>query len=133
MNQDSLKQLRPMILAFIFLNIFFITGRAWLQKKGVDVDVLIIGNLLLFAASLLSYIITKKSLADANPNVFVRAMYGSFIVKFFVLAITAFVYISLTNKNVNKPGLLGCMALYILYAFFEVSSLVKLLKKKKNG
>jgi hypothetical protein len=133
MNRTNLKLIRPMILIFIFLNAFFLLGRGWLAKKGVDQDVLIIGNLLLFLVSLITFLITQRSLQSKNPNAFVRAMYGGFIIKFFVVAIAAFVYIMMTKKNVNKPALFICMGLYIIYTFFEVSSLLRVLKQKKNA
>ena len=133
MNRTNLKLIRPMILIFIFLNAFFLVGKAWLAKKSIDQDVLIIGNLLLFLVSLITFLITYRSLQSTNPNVFVRAMYGGFIIKFFVVAIAAFVYIMATKKNVNKPALFFCMGLYIVYTFFEVSSLLKILKQKKNA
>jgi hypothetical protein len=121
-----------MILVFILLNALFLTGRNWLVKKGFDPDVLIIGNMLLFIVLLISFIITQRSLKSENPNAFVRAMYGSFIIKFFVLALAAFIYIIITKQNVNKPALIACMGLYIVYTVFEVSSLMRLLKQKKN-
>jgi len=133
MNRTNLKLIRPMILVFIFLNAFFLLGRDWLAKKGVDQDVLIIGNLLLFLVSLITFLITHRSLQSKNPNAFVRAMYGGFIIKFFVVAIAAFVYIMMTKKNVNKPALFFCMWLYIIYTFFEVNSLLRVLKQKKNA
>ena len=133
MVQNNLKPIRPMILLFILLNAFFITGKSWLAKKGVDQDVLIIGNMVLFIVMLVSFLMTQRSLKAANPNVFVRAMYGSFIIKFFVLAIGAFVYIMAVKKDVNKPALFTCMGLYIVYTFFEVSALFRLLKQRKNA
>ncbi|MGZ8558458.1 MAG: hypothetical protein ACXWWC_09005, partial [Chitinophagaceae bacterium] len=74
MTQNSLKHLRPMILFFIFLNAFFIIGKDWLLKKNVDQDVLLIGNLLLFLVSLITFLLTYRSLKSPNPNSFVRAM-----------------------------------------------------------
>lgn len=133
MNRTSLALLRPMILIFIFLNAFFIVGKTWLANKGIDQAVLIGGNLLLFLVSLITFLITYRSLKAKNPNVFVRAMYGGFIIKFFVVAIAAFIYIMITKKNVNKPALFFCMGLYVLYTFFEVSSLMRVLKQKKNA
>lgn len=133
MNRTSLALLRPMILIFIFLNAFFIVGKTWLANKGIDQSVLIAGNLLLFLVSLITFLITYRSLKAKNPNVFVRAMYGGFIIKFFVVAIGAFIYIMMTKKNVNKPALFICMGLYVLYTFFEVSSLLRVLKQKKNA
>jgi len=122
-----------MILVFILLNALFLSGKSWLIKKGIDPDVMIIGNMVLFLVMLVSFLLTKRSLQSKNPNVFVRAMYGSFLIKFFILAIAAFVYIIVAKKDVNKPALITCMGLYILYTVFEVSSLLKLLKQKKNG
>ncbi len=133
MNRTTLSLLRPMILIFIFLNAFFLVGKDWLLKKGVDQNVLIIGNLILFIVTLLTFSMTYRSLKAKNPNVFLRAMYGGFIIKFFVIAITAFVYIMTAKKDVNKPALFFCMGLYILYTFFEVTSLFKILKQKKNA
>ena len=133
MNRTNLKLIRPMILIFIFINAFFLLGKDWLAKKGIDQDVLIIGNLLLFFVSLITFLITHLSLQSTNPNAFVRAMYGGFIIKFFVVAIAAFVYIMAAKKNVNKPALFACMGLYIVYTFFEVRSLLRVLKQKKNA
>lgn len=132
MNQNNLKLLRPMILIFMLSTIFFVAAAGWLTKKGIDQNVLIIGNILLFFVSLVTFLLTYSSLRSTNPHVFVRAMYGSFIIKFFVLSAVAFVYIIVTQKNVNKPALFFCMGLYIVYTFFEVISLLRMLKQKKN-
>ncbi len=133
MKPGILPALRPMIIVFIVLNAFLITGKNWLLKAGIDQEVMIIGNLILFAVMAFSFFITRRSFDTANPNAFVRSIYGGFIVKFFVIAIAAFVYIMISKKNVNKPALFGCMGLYVLYTFLEVSSLLRLLKPGKNG
>lgn len=133
MNPNHLRQLRPMFIFFVLLTAFLITGREWLTRKGFDADVLIVGNLALCVVMLFSFMVTSRSLESKNPNSFVRAIYGSFIIKFFILAIGAFVYIMATKKEVNKPALFACMGLYIVYTFFEVSSLFRLLKQKKNA
>lgn len=133
MNPGSLKPLRPMILIFILINAFLITGKDWLAKKGIDQEVLIVGNLVLFAVMFLSFVLTRRSFNSSNPQHFVRAIYGGFIIKFFVIAIAAFAYIMVVKKNVNKPALFTCMGLYVLYTVFEVSSLLRLLKPKKNA
>ena len=133
MIQNSFRPIRPMILVFILLNALFITGRSWLERKGVNQEVLIYGNLILFVVMVISFLMTLKSLNSANPNVFVRAMYGSFIIKFFVFAIAAFAYIMIAKKQVNKPALFICMGFYLVYTFLEVTSLQKLLRNRKNA
>lgn len=133
MNSSSLKLLRPMFLIFILLNAFFLVGRGWLIKKNIDHEVLLAGNLLLFVVTLVTFLLAYRGLTHTNPNVFIRAIYGGFIIKFFVVAIAAFVYIISVRKNVNKPALFLSMALYIVYTFFEVNSLLRILKQKKNA
>jgi hypothetical protein len=130
-NRNS--PLRPMVLVFILVNAFFIAGRNMLARWGADQDVVIIGNLVLFAVSLASFLMTRRSLNSSNPNAFVRAMYGSVMIRLFACAGIAFTYIMWAKKDVSKPALLICAGLYIVYTFIEVSSLTKLLREKKNA
>ena len=133
MNNNLLRLLRPLLIIFILINAFVITGKSWLEKNSVDQSVLIAGNLLLFLVSLTAFLITYRSLRSSNPQAFVRAMYGSFMIKFFLIAIVAFIYIMIARKNVNKPGLIACGILYIVYTVLETGALMKLLKQRKNA
>ena len=133
MNKNLPQSVRPLLILFVILNALFVASKHWLAKKGVDYEVMIIGNLILFAVSLSAFLLTNKSLKSSNPNAFVRAMYGSFIIKFFVVAITAFIYIMIAKKNVNKPGLIACAGLYIIYTGLETRALMNTLRQKKNG
>ena len=133
MNKDLLRLLRPLLIIFFLINAFAITGKSWLEKNSVDQSVLIAGNLLLFLVSLTAFLITYRSLRSSNPQAFVRAMYGSFMIKFFLIAIVAFIYIMIARKNVNKPGLIACGILYIVYTVLETGALMKLLKQRKNA
>ena len=133
MNKNNWKPIRPLLILFVALSGFFVAGDNMLSKWGIDNEVLIVGNLLLFVVTLFSYLISIRGLNSSNPQAFVRSMYGSFMIKFFVIAIAAFIYIQVSGKAVNKPGIFGCMGLYIVYTFIEVSVLTKLLKQKKNA
>lgn len=132
MKQNATRPLFPVILLFVLLNSVFIFGRTFLEKWSVDRDVLIVGNLVLFIVTLLSFWLGQRGLRSGNVQAFVRSIYSSFIVKFFVIAAAAFVYIMVTKTNVNKPGLIACMCLYLVYTFLEVSILMKMAKQKKE-
>jgi hypothetical protein len=127
----SNKPWLPLVFVFVILNIFFFAFHDWLVRKGVNNDVLIIGNLVLFIATLLSFMIYVRSLKSSGGSAAVRGMYGSFFVKFFTCLVAAFAYIIIAKKDVNKPGLFICLGLYVFYTVIEVSSLQKLLKQKK--
>ncbi len=88
------------------------------------------GNALLFLVGCISLRMSMKALTDKNVQVFLRLVYGSFMMKFFVFATVAFIYIFTYKKNINKPALLGCFALYILYTFFEIRTVLKQAKRK---
>ena len=129
----SLKFIRPLLILFIVFNAFLLTAKNLLLSWGVDREVLIAGNLLVFLTVLVSFFLLQKAINSPSPHVFVRAMYGSFIIKFFVLALAAFIYIQVTKKNVNKPALFGSIGMYFIYTFIEISALMKLMKQKKNA
>jgi len=104
-----------------------------LENWGFDYSALVIGNLLVFAISFLSYWMAVKGLTTKNNHAFFRWVYGSIMIKLFLLAGVAFVYIMMNKKEVNKPALFFCMGLYIIYTFIEVSALMKLNKQKTNA
>ena len=133
MGKNKLKGFMPVILVFIVLNGFFISGKNMLQRWNVDQDVVIIGNTLLFIITMFSYLLALRGLNHSNPHVFFRSVYVSVMLKLFVCIIAAFVYISIYKANLNKPALFTCMGLYLVYTFLEVSVLMKLLKQKKNA
>lgn len=123
----------PIVILFVLLNAFFIIGRSLLERWGASQDVLIWGNLLLFALTMISFIVAQKGLKSTNPHAFVRSVYGSIMLKLFVSLIAAFVYIFLTRKELNKPAFFTLMGLYLVYTFLEVSTLTRMLKQRAHG
>lgn len=121
-----------MLIVFAALTIFFLAGKTIFQHTGADTVVLACGNALIFLVVLGSYFMVKKSLHASNHHAFVRAIYSSFIAKFFALAIAAFIFFYV-SKEVNKVTLFIFAGLYFLYTFLEVQALTKLLKQKKNA
>ncbi|HYK54931.1 MAG TPA: hypothetical protein VEV15_00505, partial [Flavisolibacter sp.] len=99
---------------------------------GVNQDVVIMGNLLLFLITLISFVLGLKGLNNPNPHAFVRSVYTSMMLKLFLCIIAAFIYIAMYRDNLNKPALFTCMGLYLAYTFMEVSVLMKLLKEKNQ-
>ena len=94
----------PVAIFFILLNAFFLSGRSMLERWGADQNVLIIGNALLFVITLISFLLALRGLKNPNPHVFMRAVYGSIMIKLFACIIAAFIYISLYRKDLNKPA-----------------------------
>jgi len=132
MIRKRFKALTPVIILFIALNAFFISGRNMLARWHIDQDVVIIGNLVLLLITLLSFMLALRGLNNSNPHAFVRSVYSSMIIKLFICIIAVFGYVFLNKNSYNKFGLFFCMGLYLVYSFMEVSILMKLLKGKTN-
>ena len=132
MPNTSIRPVFPIIFFFIILNAFLLTSRNFLELHGFDQNVLMVGNLIVFLATILSFLFASRGLKSTNPQAFVRSMYLSIMVKLFVCIIAALIYIFIFRNNLNKPALFTSMGLYLVYTFIEVSVLTKLLKGKKN-
>ena len=132
MNKTVFRSFRPLVLIFVITNALFLTSRARLSQWNIDVDVLIIGNLVLFAATAVSFFLFTRQLNTKNAQAIVRTVYGGVLSKMMICLVAVFIYISIVGKGVNKGGVLGCMFLYVLYTTLEVTTLMKLSKQKKN-
>ena len=123
------KALFTVIYFFLLVNVCLFALQWFLPMSGINYKVLRLGNLLLFIVGCISVQMTVKALTDKNTQVFLKMIYGSFLLKFFAFALAAFIYISIFKKEVNKPALFGCLGLYVLYTIIEVRSAMKQSKK----
>lgn len=122
-----------LVVLFAAINGVFIFFEKWFTQKGIDTDVVILGNLILFVATLLSFFVYLSSLKKNTGTAALKGMYGSFAVKFFICLIAVVIYLMSFKEKVNKQALIICMGLYIVYTILEVSTLQRLLRRKKNG
>ena len=131
-NNSVSKSFRPLLLLFIITTALFIISRAWFARWDVDTVVLIIGNLVLFAAAAVSFYLFSRSMGSKNPQAVLRTVYGGMFSKMMICLIAVIIYLSIVGKGFNKAGIIGCMFLYVLYTTLEVAILMKLSKQKKN-
>ncbi|MFT3845062.1 MAG: hypothetical protein QM725_08420 [Lacibacter sp.] len=122
----------PLLLVFILLNTFFISGKQLLVKYGINQEVIMVGNMILFVTSIASLYFHIKGFLHKNIQVFFRSVYGSLMIKMLVCAGAVVIYAMLAKDQVNKPAVFICMALYIVYSFIEVKMIFRLLKQKKQ-
>lgn len=130
--RNRFREFVPIVLIFIGVNALLISGGSWLKRFGADQNILIAGNLLIFIITFFSFLLAERGLQNPNPHAFVRAVYSSMMLKLFICIIAAFLYIAANRDHINKPALFGCMGLYLVYTFSEVSILMKLLRNKPN-
>jgi hypothetical protein len=97
------------------------------------IPVMWIGNLILFGATLASFFIYRKSIHQVNMHKFLRAVYGSMLLKMMVCMVSLLIYVLVAPKGVSWPGLAVCFAFYFLYTFVEVKLLMRLSKQPDNA
>lgn len=130
--RNRFRDFAPIVLLFVVINALAISLSSGWVAWNMDRELLIGGNLFLFAITFISFLIARKGLQNENPNAFVRSVYGSIMFKLFICLIAAFVYIALQRRNLNKPAFFSLMGLYLVYTFLEVSILTRMLRRKPN-
>lgn len=127
------KSIRPLVLIFVITSALFIAGRGILAGWNIDNQVLIIGNIVLFAVTMLSFYFYYRSLKSKNPYAITRMMYGSVMIRMIACLVAVFIYVSAVGKGVNKGAVFGCLFLYFIYMGVEVAILMKMNKQQKNA
>lgn len=126
------RSFTPLLLIFIITNALFLSSRPLLNGWGLSVNVLLAGNVILFLATALSFYLYTRSMQSKNAQAVVRTVYSGVLAKMMICLVAVFIYISIAGKGVNKGGVIGCMVLYLLYTFTEVTILMKLSKQKQH-
>ena len=127
-----LKSSRPILFLFIFLNAGLAASRSLLSKWNTDYEVVLWGNIILVAATLASFYFYYRSLRSQQGYGFLNQIYMGIFVKMMVCLLAAFLYIYVAGKSANKPAVIVCLALYLVYTVVEMSQLTKISKSKKN-
>ena len=130
-TRNNRKILAPVAMVFIVTNGLILAMKQRLISWGFDITVLLVGNLLLVLLSLLTYYLHSRAMRASRSTEFLRYFYTAFLLKFF-LVIAAVAAYALTAHPVNKPAVVTCMALYLVYTFLETRLLLKA-GKQKNG
>jgi len=132
-SNSGLKAFRPLLIVFLLINAGIFGARSLLAKWNISPDVLLVGHLILFVATAVSFYFYYKSFQDSRPQTFVRFIYTGMFIKMALCLFSSFLYIMISDKEVNKGGIIGCMVLYMLYTILEVVILMKVSKQKKNA
>ena len=133
MNRIALN--RPIILfglLFLFFSGLFIICNNLFPTSSFSLPVVLTGNFILFAATIVSFVFYKKSLDNSKGAYIVRMMYSAMLSKMFICLIAIACYIMIRRSAVDKLAIILCFGLYLIYTFAELSVLMKMSKAQKN-
>jgi hypothetical protein len=121
----------PIVIIFVVTTLIFILAPTLDFLWNMDNRVMIAGNGILFVATFISFYLFSRSLANNNVHAFIRLIYGGMFAKMLICLFAALIYIMIAKKGVSKGAIFGCMFLYFVYMFVEISIIMKLSRKDK--
>ena len=130
MQSTRRKQFKAVYLLFIFVTIICIIWAKRLALAGVNNEVVLVGNVLLFVLAMLTLYMHTKAAKNSNPNVLVRSIMGAMLLKMMVVGTTAIIYVLVAKQNRNLPAIFVLMGLYLVYLVIEVKVALQLNKKE---
>ena len=119
----------PVLVLFFIVNTIVLLASAPAAALKIDIKVVLSGNLILLMATLGSYIFYNRSIREQKMQAFLRNIYAGMFIKFGLCMMSAFFYILIMGKNVNKWGIITVLGLYLLYTIVEVVIVFRLNKK----
>ena len=133
-NKISTRKLYlPVVLFFIIINGAVVTLKKPLLSIGAVQSVAIVGNLILFIATMLSLFLYQRAMTHTSTQGFLRNAYSGLIVKLVICLLAVAVYALLQKENVNKVGIFLCVFFYLVYSVIEMRSLMRWNKESKNA
>lgn len=132
MTDKGQRAFVPIVLIFLAANLLLIIPPSLESLWNMNRSVMIAGNLIIFIATLISFQLYRRSLANNNVHAFMRMIYGGMFAKMMICLFAAVIYIMIVKKNVSKGAIFGLMFLYFVYTFAEMSIILKLSRKEKH-
>lgn len=133
MKNPIVKNLLPLIVLFIAINILLFSFKSFLSSYNININFILVANIILFFITFFGFFIQLRSMTTANINAFLRGIYSSLIMKMFIVMGAVFVYVLASDGNLNKSALFISMGLYVIYTSLEVYQLMKLVRRKPDA
>lgn len=121
--------MRPLYIFFVIIKVIGLVFYKQFKSAGIDPDVFLLGNIFVFALTMVSFYMLNKGLKAKATFNFMSAVYGSFLMKLIVGAGAVVAYVLLAGAEKNLPAIFASMFLYLFYTFLEIKALLELLKK----
>jgi hypothetical protein len=121
----------PIVIIFAVTSLIFILVPTLDFLWNMNKMVMIVGNSILFFATFVSFYLLSRSLSNNNVHAFLRMIYSGMFAKMLICLFAALIYIMIVKKNVSKGAVFGCMFLYFVYTFVEISIIMKLSRKNR--
>lgn len=126
----SYKTALPLIIVFFIIGAITLVSNFLLGTAKIDFVIVMAANCLFFLISVFILKMQYDAMQNKNPNVFIRRVMSSMLIKFFVCIVAVVGYYFLSGNSFNKPAVYISMLIYFIYLVVEVGTIMKLNKTK---
>lgn len=126
----SYKTALPLIIVFFIIAAIILGANFFLGTAKIDFVIVMAANCLFFLISLFIFKMQYVAMQNKNPNVFIRRVMSSMLIKLFACIVAVVGYYFISGSNFNKPAVYISMLIYIIYLVVEVGTIMKLNKTK---
>ena len=131
MQSSFIKKISLLLTVFLIVSAIIIIFQQKLFAAKINVVAVAVANVLLFAVSVMGLALQTKNISSKNANAAIRGVMAATILKLFVLAVAAALYIFIENKNANFATIIISMFLYIVYTIIEIKTALKINQQQR--
>lgn len=126
----SYKTAMPLIVTFLVIATITLSANFFLGTSAIDYVIVMAANCLFFLLSIFIFKMQYDAMYHKNPNVFIRRVMSSMLIKLFACVVAVVAYYFLSGSRFNKPAVYISLLIYIIYLVVEVGTIMKLNKTK---
>ena len=120
------KFILPLFIMFIVLDAAILYWHSYFTTTDVDLMAIFVSNCMLFVLSVLSLAMHGKAIDQKNANAMVTSVMGATLLKLFVIATAAFIYLFMKKASNVTYTLFIVMFMYMIYTALEVRTALKM-------
>ena len=133
-NTNLLKSHFTILMLFLVLLIITQFSEKIFQHSNFhpNAGLLHAANIFWLALTLISMRMQINAMKHSNPNVFIRSVMGSMLLKMLIAAFALLAYYFINPGGFDEKSVILSLVYYLAYLTVEVSSMMKL-NRSKNG
>ena len=124
----SFKKSTSILIVFVVIAAVITLTKKFLTDHFIDTNLLMGANFFFLTISFISTFIQIKAIGNKNPNVFIRMVMVSLMLKMFLTIIAVIIYVLASDNHYNKRGVFIGLFFYLIYLSTEVYTVLKLNK-----
>jgi hypothetical protein len=121
-----------LFIVFGVVSLVCVALKDQLSKWTIDYRAVLVGNAILLVLSVVSVMLHARAFSKSNPNVFVRSVMLSNILKIMGIVAASVIYTISVGKSTAQNTIFAGLFLYVVYSWMEKKITMRLSKSRKG-